>query len=44
MIAPIGMLDGMNSRPHTSLKDMTPAEFARQAGEIQVLMRKPAED
>lgn len=37
--------DYNESRPHTSLKDMTPAEFARQAGEIrQVMMKKNAED
>lgn len=37
--------DYNESRPHTSLRDMTPAEFARQAGEIQqVLMRKTAEN
>lgn len=37
--------DYNESCPHTSLKDMTPAEFARRAGEIrQVLMGKPAEN
>ena len=27
--------DYNENRPHTSLKDMTPAEFARQAGEVR---------